>query len=199
MPRFTTAVSATLAALLALVSLSPALAVDLTNGGPDTVTTGDAIDETAAGDLPRTVTVAEPDYQGSGLELTVTAFKGLGGAGDSDDINATSHSLGINSGRLADGSNDDDSAEFDAGESLTFTFNKDVAVRQFLFNAIMQDDGDAGTLTVGDKAYPLTPETTDGGSDLAFPDGLAIPAGTPITVACTGGNFGMQGLEMDVK
>jgi len=191
----------TVSALLIVAAHASAGTIDFTNGGPDKTTTGDALDETGQGDLPRAAAVAESAFDGAGLTVTITAFTGLAGDAETttaDDVNATSHSLGINSGLKADGTNDDDTAEFDAGESLTFSFNKNVVATQFLFSSIMDDDGDRGTLTVGDTDYPLTPESTDGGSDLAFPKGLAIPAGTPITVTGQRGTFGMQGVELEV-
>lgn len=102
-------------------------------------------------------------------------------------------------------------AKFDVGESWTFGFDGDVQLRQLVFSALNYDDetivvsvpGVLGAIsfnrTNSNMAAVTYPGTQSDRFVYTFPTALDVPAGVGITLGSTRGQWGLQGIVVEIE
>lgn len=137
---------------------------------------------------PLTANVAEDT---SGL-LTISIIGATSNDPTNSFVNSTNASLGINS---PGGVDESDRFDADFGESLEFAFNFDVDLVSVDFvNLSGTEELTFHTVT------GINDDNTNGSDLFTFAgDGIFVPAGTPILIEATEGNFGLDALTIHVK
>jgi len=160
-------------------ALSQAATIRLDNIG---TSTGDNLDELSG---PTTgIVVAEVP----GLFIAV---HNIAGSGSGTDLNATSVSLGINSG---DSGDDTDGFDASFGESVTFSFDKAVSLTQLDFAGFESGE----VFAVGLDSINFS-DLTNGTTDIYdFSAPLIIAANTQITIGASSGVIGIEGMTLTV-
>jgi len=157
-------------------TFTDAAVVTFDNGGGDTITTGDSLDEIS---MPTNgIAVVEVP----GLTIDVVSFTG-------DNLNATGSSFGINSTVPGD-----DGDAFDVGEDVTFRFNQAVDIEELDFTLF--EGGDVFNFAGTSIAFADTSMTS--ADRFTFPTPLRIAANTPFTLQATTGVVGLQQIELSV-
>jgi arylsulfatase A-like enzyme len=206
--------------LLLLLSTSLSAGTILQFGG-DEAMTGDALWQSQIGGDQIV------DWQGNSV-LGGAGSGGLGGsvgqstgaslASDTHGVTLTSRSIAGGTATYSSGNPNilgvgptKANAKFDAGESWVFEFNEAVKLRQLVFSAL---DFNGETIRVaipnvlGEISFKRTdanmaavtyPSTQAANFVYTFPTALNIPAGTDITLESTTGQWGLQGIVVEVE
>lgn len=149
--------------------------------GAEGTTTGELLDGTR--NLGITTNVVEI----SGLMITART------GNTSQQINATTTSLGINTDDISD-----DTDAFEAGESLVLSFDRDIRISQFDFKGFESNE----TFTVAVTGLPvvvISYEDLNNKSTDVFNTNIVVLAETEIELFTTGGSIiGLDGIELTV-
>ncbi len=132
----------------------------------------------------------------NGLVLTTV---GILPSGSNSFASSVPNILGVDGG---------DPAKFDVGEAWTFEFNKQVQLKQLVLSGLGFDgetvqvtvDGvDTNSFTrVDANMTNVLWEASSGKYVYTYPSPITVPAGTQITIDATSGQWGLQGMVVDV-
>jgi len=170
---------------LAMAAVAPAAEIRLDNDGSST---GANLDETTA--VPSSPIAVD---EIPGLTIIVTAIDGA--AGETNKINATADSLGVDAvGTTV--SSQDDTDQFDAAlsEAITLKFNQGVSITSL--DLVGFETGEtfefgSQTINYGDLANATT-DVYD------FGTALNLSAGQEFTISASSGTIGIEGITLTV-
>ncbi len=173
-------------ALLACFSLNQNLSattVMLKNGGKETTTTGDNLDQIR--NDPKTVNVEETQ----GLSVTARTLT------SEQELNSLINSFGVVSAISENNSR----GHFEAGEAVEFVFDKPIILNAIDFNNF--DQNEEFTLIIGDTENTITYEMLSNKTSDIFEGSFTVPANTPVilSVNMEGAKIGIDSLDITIE